>query len=155
MKGLLPLVRTYVKNSYQVIQDLNHLVVPGTAKLFSADATSMYTNIDTHTGMNAIRNFLADNAASIPASLPTTLFLETMQIVMENNIFRFGDSFWLQLCGTAMGTPVACAYATVSYGQHENTEILPRFSSNLLYFKRYIDDIFGIWLPSAANNTHT
>jgi hypothetical protein len=43
--------------------------------------------------------------------------------------------------------PVACNYATVTYGYFKNTEILPSFHSNLLYYKRYIDDIFGIWLP--------
>jgi hypothetical protein len=74
---------------------------------------------------------------------------------MGNNIFRFGDSYWLQLSGTAVGTPVACAYATVSFGQHENTELLPRFSANLLYLKRYIDDIFGIWLPAANDSNNT
>jgi hypothetical protein len=82
------------------------------------------------------------------------LFLETLEIVMKNNIFSFADSYWLQLCGTAMGTPVACAYATITYGHFENTVILPNYSANLLFYRRYIDDIFGIWLQS-PNNTST
>jgi len=51
-----------------------------------------------------------------------------------------------------MGTPVACSYATVSFGQYENTIILPNFNSHLLYYKRYIDDIFAIWLLNQDNN---
>jgi hypothetical protein len=47
----------------------------------------------------------------------------------------------------SMGTYVACNCATVTYGHYEKTEILPYFKSNLLYYKRYIDNIFGIWLP--------
>jgi hypothetical protein len=74
---------------------------------------------------------------------------------MENNIFSFGETYWLQLSGTAMGTPAACAYATISYGHHENTSILPSFKSQLLYYKRYIDDIFGIWIPPRRNCTET
>ena len=74
---------------------------------------------------------------------------------MNNNIFTFGDSYWIQLSGTAMGTPVACAYATVSYGPFENAEILTRFNSNLLYYRRYIDDIFSIWLPPSQNKEST
>jgi uncharacterized protein YaaW (UPF0174 family) len=35
--------------------------------------------------------------------------------------------FSLQLAGTAMGTPVACSYATVSFGHYENTTILPQY----------------------------
>ena len=67
---------------------------------------------------------------------------------MTKNIFSFANTFWLQLTGTAMGTPAACSYATISYGQHENSQVLPKFRHHLLYYKRYIDDIFGIWLPS-------
>jgi hypothetical protein len=154
LKELLPLVQTYIKSSYQVIDDLTNLVFPSTAKLFSADVTSMYTNMDMHTGINAKQNFLSDNAALIPDSFPTALFQEILQIVMENNRFCFADLFWLQLSGMAIRTPVAGAYTTVSYGQHENTKILPRFLSNLIYLERYIDDIFGIWLPSTTNDAH-
>jgi hypothetical protein len=50
-----------------------------------------------------------------------------------------------------MGTPAAPLYSTISYGYHENTKILPKFKDNLLYYKRYIDDVFGIWIPSPQN----
>jgi hypothetical protein len=75
--------------------------------------------------------------------------------VIENNIFSFGNTYWLQLTGTAMGTPVSCSYATVAYGQHENKNILTTFSPYLLYYRRYIDDIFGIWLPPTTEKDDT
>jgi hypothetical protein len=153
MKELLLLVQSYIKNSYTVLDDLSNMVIPKTAKLFSTDAMSMYTNIDTQTGISAMASFLFDNSTKIPHNFPTALFLHILEIVMENNICCFGDTYWLQLSGTAMGTPLACAYATVSFRQHENTAILPRFASNLIYFKRFIDDIFGIWLPPTNNST--
>jgi hypothetical protein len=74
---------------------------------------------------------------------------------MENNIFSFSNTYWQQLTGTAMGTPVACSYATIAYGQHKNTRVLTTFKPFLLYYRRYIDDIFGIWLPPATGNTKT
>jgi hypothetical protein len=83
------------------------------------------------------------------------VFLDVLKIMMENNIFCFANSHWLQLSGTAMGTPAACAYATILYGYHENSQILPQFTPNLLYFKRYIDDVFGIWLPPITNKNST
>ena len=70
---------------------------------------------------------------------------------MKNNVFTFKNTTWLQLSGTAMGTPTPCAYATVSFGQHENSTVLPRFSQYLLYYRRYIDDIFCIWLQPSYN----
>ena len=84
---------------------------------------------------------------SLPTDFPSELFLQILEIVMKNNIFSFENTTWLQLSGTAMGTPAACAYATISFGQYENTCILPNFNRHLLYYKRYIDDIFGVWIP--------
>jgi hypothetical protein len=151
MKVLLPLVKSHIHNSIEVIQALKNIQIPKKALLFSADAVSMYTNIDTPTGVSAIRDFLLINREQIPESFPTDLFLQVLETVMNNNIFSFADTFWHQLSGTAMGTPTACAYATITYGHFENTEILPRFSNQLLYYKRYIDDIFGIWIPPEYN----
>lgn len=74
---------------------------------------------------------------------------------MENNIFTFVDSYRLQLPITAMGMPAACTYATISHGQHENSKILPTFNSHLLYYKRYIDSIYGIQLPPLSNQLTT
>jgi hypothetical protein len=119
MKELLSLVKSYVKNSLTALEELQNIHIPDNALLFTADATSMYTNIDSSTGLTAIRDFLETNKSHISPTFPTELFLQILQKVMENNVFQFSNTYWLQLTGTAMGTPVACAYATVTFGQYE------------------------------------
>jgi len=111
----------------------------------------MYTNIDTDLALDTLKDFLTVNYAHIPTNFPTSLFLRVMEIVMKNNIFSFQDTFWLQISGNAMGTSVACSYATITYEHYENMDILPAFKDNLLYYKRYIDDIFGLWVPPLTN----
>jgi hypothetical protein len=155
MKDLLPLVKSYIKNSMTIINDLKELFIPDDALIFTADAKSMYTNIDTATGVAAIRDFIIVNRDQIPADFPTDLFLQILTTVMENNIFTFAGTYWQQLSGTAMGTPAACAYATITFGQHENNLILPTYHSQLIYYKRYIDDIFAIWLPPERQKIST
>ena len=71
-----------------------------------------------------------------------------LEHIMNNSIITFGNTFWLQLCGTAMGTPAAHLYSTIAFGYFENCQILLNFGTNLLYYKRYVDDIFGIWIPT-------
>jgi hypothetical protein len=148
MKELLHLIPSYIKNSTDLIKDLQTINLPAGAKLFTANATSMYTNIDTTTGLQAFQNLFNTYYEVIPTTFPKALFLTTLEIVMNNNIFSFGDTFWQQLQGTAMGTPAAPLYSIITYGYHENTKILNKFQSNLLYYKRYIDDIFIVWVDS-------
>jgi hypothetical protein len=151
MKDLLHLMPSYLKNSTELIKGLQDISLPPGARLFTADASSMYTNIDTDTGLQALRNLFTTYRDIIPMTFPKDFFLLTLEIIMNNNVFSFGNTFWLQLQGTAMGTPAAPLYSILTYGYHENTQILNTFKTNLIYYKRYIDDIFGIWVDSPDN----
>ena len=51
-----------------------------------------------------------------------------------------------------MGTTAACIYATIYYAYHERKTLLPKYKNNLLFFKRLINDTFGIWKPSDDPN---
>jgi hypothetical protein len=95
------------------------------------------------------------------------MVLEAITIVMKHNVFQFDDTFWLQLTGTAMGTSLACIYATIYYSYHEETSILPQYAHSrnnvrtlmpeplmpepmftdppLLLHARLIDDAIQVW----------
>ena len=49
-----------------------------------------------------------------------------------------------------MGTSVAVIFANLYYGWHKRTCILPHYVTSedppLIFYKRFIDDIFGIWV---------
>jgi hypothetical protein len=72
---------------------------------------------------------------------------------MTNTVFKFGDTFWLQESGTAMGSPAAPMYATLYFLIHE-IMMIPKYP-NLILYGRYIDDIFGIWMPDEPQATHS
>jgi hypothetical protein len=150
IKQLLRFVKSYTKESTTIIKELKKILCPPGALLFTADATLMYTNIDTHTGIAVIENFINAHLHLLPSDYRTHLILQMLRLIMDNNVFSFMETYWLQLTGTAMGTPVACVYATITFGNHENTEILTTFQPNLVHYKRYNDDILGIWLPPRA-----
>jgi hypothetical protein len=148
MKQLLPLFPSFVKNSTDLLKELKHLYIPNGAKLFTAYATAMYTNIDTSTGVKAIEDIFHHHNNFIPKDFPKEFFLSTLKLMMDNNIFCFSDTFWIQRQGTTMGTPAAPLYSIITFGHHENQQILTKYKSNLIFYKRFIDDIFGVWLPT-------
>jgi hypothetical protein len=74
----------------------------------------MYTNLDTTTGLQALRQLFQTYNNLIPASFPRVFFLTSLEIVMKNNIYTFGDTSWWQLQGTAVGTPAAPLYSILT-----------------------------------------
>ena len=136
---------TYIKNS-KVLKDqiIPLSPLPPGARLFTADATSMYTNINTGKALLEIAQHIHQRSQRF-SNIPANALVDALAIIMKNNVFQFGDTFWLQLTGTAMGTPPAPTYANLFFAIHEN-RILPKFKKNILLHKRYIDEIFGIWI---------
>jgi len=70
--------------------------------------------------------------------------IEALDLIMNNNIFQFSDTFWKQLSGTAMGTPPACMWATLFFDRHKQN-LCTTYNRWLLDWACYIDDGIGIW----------
>ena len=68
-----------------------------------------------------------------------------LNIVMNNYLFKFGDTFWIQNNGAAMGAPPCPAGATVYFAHYED-DSCDVFSHHIIFYKRYIDDVVAIWL---------
>jgi hypothetical protein len=75
--------------------------------------------------------------------------MEALEIVCCNNLINFGDTYWHQFSGTGMGISPAPPWATIFFALHERT-LLSQWKTNLLFYHRFIDDIFGIWLMDAC-----
>jgi hypothetical protein len=119
------------------------LLHPQRCWLFTADAISMYTNIPTTQALNSLGAHLEANRDVY--DIPVAATMEAIRLVMRENVFTFGDMIFKQMNGTAMGTPPACAIATIFFAINGENEVIQDFSNNLLFLKRFIDDLFGIW----------
>ena len=146
-------IKSYIKDSDDLLLQLQQLPLPPDGiKLGTSDAVSMYTNIDTRHNIHTVEHWLQKISQHLPPNFPSTLLLEAIKIVMENNIFRFGERYFIQKTGTAMGTPCACILATIYYSIHEEY-LISKYSKHLLYFKRFIDDCFYIWKLNGDTST--
>ena len=153
LQKLKPFVPSYLKNSDELIKKLKKLGrCPINARLFTADAQSMYTNIDTPHAILVIGRWLDSLKTKLHPTYPLDAVKDAMKIVMTNNIFQFGDAYFLQLLGTAMGTSAACMWATIYFSVHESDCLLPTFGHHMILYVRYIDDIFGIWIGDSDDD---
>ena len=71
----------------------------------------MYTNIGTNHALGTISQWL--DSIPLPKVFPLAAVKVDMELVMCNNIFEWGDCYFLQLLGTAMGTSAACMWAVI------------------------------------------
>jgi hypothetical protein len=155
LQRVVHLCPCYLRDSWQLIEELKNLgPLPADARLVTADAVSMYSNIHTDHGIRSIRAWLTRH--SHDDGYPTDLrpsgminkICDLLHLVMTSNVFDLDDTTWLQCTGTAMGTSAACVYATIYYSQHEELAILNTEQNDLgiIFYRRFIDDAFLLML---------
>ncbi|CAJ0947764.1 unnamed protein product [Ranitomeya imitator] len=113
-------------------------------KIRSIDTIPPQTILVTLDGINSVHHLLTSAGLD---SEQINLCVDLLTLILYNNHFLFQDQFYLQVRGTAMGSNVAPPYAN-AYMAHFEESIIYRhqlFISNVLYWTRYIDDIFCLW----------
>ena len=105
------------------------------------DVSSLYPNINHQEGINACETALNTH---IFQSVPTSILCDLIMTILKCNTLKFGERFFHQIKGTAMGTPMAVNLANFR-GKFE-TDLLNDYQNkyNQLpgIWLRYIDDIF-------------
>ena len=75
--------------------------------------------------------------------VPTANVVDMIQTVLENNVFGFDNNTYVQTEGIAIGSRpgknFACSYI------RKWDEELENFMKQPLFYKRFIDDGFGLW----------
>jgi hypothetical protein len=150
-QALQPLARkqtSFFKDFFELKAMLSELSLPNNSLLFTADATSMFTNIKTDAALTAISQYNIEKFCTHPSPTYTQALISALHIVFNNSTVKFGDTYWRQISGTGMGISPAPPWATPTllYSFHEQT-FVPRWEKHLIFYKRFINDIFGIWLP--------
>lgn len=116
--------------------------------LVTLDVSSLYTNIPHDDGISACKYFLSKNNDDYTLSVDDISKL--IALVLENNHFQFNDINFLQKMGTAMGSPMAPAYASLFMGKFEH-DFLQSMPIKPEIWLRFLDDIFMVWNDSMEN----
>jgi hypothetical protein len=96
--------KAYFKSSFDLKTELVTMDIQPGARLFIADAVSMYTNINTDRALQFVSQHIREHVSDF-ANVPAEALIEALEIIMTLNVFTFGDTTWIQDRGTAMGSP--------------------------------------------------
>ena len=161
-KILTPIMQrcpSYLKNSQDLIVQLENLYINTPVILVSADVKELYPSIPIRDGLRALYFTLTK---LVNWDIKQVAFVcELAEFILINNIFTFNGMKYKQIFGTAMGTCFAVVYANIYLNVIEY-EIWLQFKSFgytlPILFKRYIDDIFAIFPiinNASAEPSHT
>lgn len=106
----------------------------------------MYGNIHKEEDLHTIKRYLNTYCHKSDKSFDTPLVIDLLALILIHSMFKFGDTWWVQETGTAMGMPYACICATLFFAWFERQILLRNYWKNILYYKRSINDIVGIWI---------
>ena len=138
--------KSYIRDTKDFLIKLSSIKnIPANSFLVTMDVSSLYTNIDHEEGAEACFKKLEERKNK---SIPSIVIKNLILMILKSNAFRFGNEYYRQITGTAMGTPMAPNYANLFMDNFEQN-LLHDYSqktglSPLVWF-RFIDDIFFIW----------
>ena len=104
--------------------------------ILTADVSSLYPSIPIQLGIKYVMQTLREFNYLLQYH---SLIEDLLTFILNNNYCTFNNNIYLQVNGTAMGTPVAPPYANLFLYQHEKRMLL----DFKIYF-RYIDDIWAV-----------
>jgi hypothetical protein len=145
------LVPGYIKDTFHFLSQLPKSCSTF-SNLISMDVSSLYTMIPKQYGLIAIQYWLYTHPSKLDTRFSPAFILDALEIILTYNIFRYENTTYQQICGTAMGTKVAPKYAHLVMGYLE-IEIKEKCIKSMgpiktrLFFSnywRYLDDIFII-----------
>jgi hypothetical protein len=74
----------------------------------------------------------------------SSFLIKLLAKVLSRNYFEFNGQMYIQIGGTAMGTPIAPSYASTFLGNHE-TKLLNGYPLKPHTWLRFLDDVFCLF----------
>jgi hypothetical protein len=141
-----------VKDSIQLMQNLQTLHIDNNTKLCSFVITYKYTNISTNETKHIISDILDNNTTPKNEKQELELLLNT---IYERNYMQINDQFYKHEEGLAMGAPTSpiIAETFIQQLEHKLINILNKY--RIIHYYRYVHDILTIYNENNTNINDT
>ena len=144
--------KPHLPDSISLLHELDCKTFPSSCILFTFDVESLYLSIPTTEGLYALREMVVEyfHAHNLNLRL-IDLILELVELVLCEHYVEFDGVFYKQLWGTTMGNNSAVVY-TYLFLCHLEKHLFSQFDcSILMFYKRFIDDVVGIWTDDESS----
>ena len=145
---LLNFIPTHLPNSDIFLARLRQTFpvrLPKNCVIFTMDVCNLYGSIPIQEGIDSVMTLIHDNVANVDLfGLTLTDFNQLLSHVLTNNYLRFGENYFKQKTGIAMGNRIAPPVA-ISFMHILESSFLSSLTLKPDFLVRYIDDYCGIW----------
>jgi hypothetical protein len=146
----IPLPNAFnVKNSILLMKDITEVPYDPYIEFVSFDIENIYSNIPTEELNQVTRSMCT--AHSLDSTI-TNAILHITHTVLEQNYFKFKESFYVQKTGLAMAAPTTSTLSEIYLQYIEHTKIIDiLIHHNILGYFRYVDDILIAFNSKSTN----
>ena len=126
-------------------------MLPEGSIVFSIDVINPYLNIPYQEATESAKRLLESHHEAIDMfGLNISDVIHLLNHCLSNNYLRFGNNYYRQTSGIAMGSRVAPPLAIIFMGslEHHFNDTAP---SKPDIYMRYIDDVLGVWTHGSAS----
>jgi Reverse transcriptase (RNA-dependent DNA polymerase) len=139
--------RYTVKNSSDLVSKISGIPVPPNAVLVSFDIVNLFPSVPILELKSILNKLLHKH---VPSPLERSELSHLLNISLDQNYFRFNNSFYSQKSGLPMGSPLSPLLADIFLDELENKIFsTSKFKSNVQFWYRYVDDVVCLWTGSA------
>jgi hypothetical protein len=129
-----------LRDTQQLIAELEHKPISDNSLFFTMDIVALYPNMDHAKTLAAVAALRFENPNERNWCLNAT------EAILKCSLVEYNQKIFIQTRGMPMGTNAAVELANIYVATV--IELNPRFrehNGRLTHYKRFIDDVFGIW----------
>ena len=151
IKECVNLPNTYtVQNSNEMVQELQKLYIGKYHKMITLGIKNLYVNLPKQGIIQSTAIWMDRN--KVCTDIKEQQILQLLKVITEQNYFQYNNQYFKSEKGIAMGSPTSATLAEIYLQLIEERYIKHWIEKqNIVYYKRYVDDIFIIFDTSRIN----
>ena len=134
----------HLQNSADLVNKLSQIRVDEYESLISFDVSVLFTSVPVEESLTLIYEKLAaDPSLADRTARSPQLVTDLLRMWLTTTYFKYDGSFYAQIEGAAMGSPVSPIVANMSMEDYEG-KALEAYQDPPKYWGRYVDDVLAV-----------